>query len=114
MRRDRERLRDMVEALDSLEKIIGDTNEAQFRSSDIQYYAVAQLLTVVGEAAARVSTELKEKFPAVEWRTIVGFRNVLVHQYFSVLRPMVWQVATVEARTLRGQITGILDAEFPE
>ena len=62
----------------------------------------------------KLRTELKEKFPAVEWRTIVGFRNVLVHQYFSVLRPMVWQVATVEARTLRGQITGILDAEFPE
>jgi uncharacterized protein with HEPN domain len=114
MRRDRERLRDMLEALDSLEQIIRDGNEAQFLISDVQYYAVAQLLTVVGEAASRVSVEVKEKFPVVEWRTIVGFRNVLVHQYFSVLRPMVWQAATVESPQLREQIARILDTEFPE
>jgi uncharacterized protein with HEPN domain len=114
MRRDGARLKDMLEALDSLEGIIAGTNETDFLSSDVQYYAVAQLLTVVGEAASRVSSELKAKFPAVEWRTIVGFRNVLVHQYFSVLRPMVWQVAACEARTLRGQINHILSAEFAE
>jgi uncharacterized protein with HEPN domain len=114
MRRDRERLRDMLEALDSLEQIIKDTNKGQFLSSDVRYYAVAQLLTVVGEAASRVSVELKEKFPVVEWRTVVGFRNVLVHQYFSVLRPMVWQVATVESPQLREQIARILETEFPD
>ena len=114
MRRDRERLRDMLEALDSLETIIADTDKTQFLSSDVHYYAVAQLLIVVGEAASRVSTEIKVQFPAIDWRTIVGFRNVLVHQYFSVLRPMVWQVATVESPLLRAQILQILDTEFPE
>jgi uncharacterized protein with HEPN domain len=112
MRRDRERLRDILEALDSLEQIVAGTTESEFLSSDLHYYAVAQLLTVVGEAASRVSPELRERFADVEWRNIVGLRNVLVHQYFGVLRPMVWEVATTEARTLRHQIVGMLEGEL--
>lgn len=114
MRRDRERLSDILEALDSLEQIIAGTTEPEFLASDLHYYAVAQLLTVAGEAASRVSSELKEKFPSVEWRTIVGLRNVLVHQYFGVYRPMVWELAANDARTLRRQIAAILATEPEE
>jgi uncharacterized protein with HEPN domain len=114
MRRDRERLTDILETLDSLEKIVANTTELEFTSSDLQYYAVAQLLTVIGEAVSRLSEELKERFPGVPWRTIVGLRNVLVHQYFGVLRPMVWDVATTSARALRPQINAILSSNFPE
>jgi uncharacterized protein with HEPN domain len=114
MRRDRERLRDIIEALDSLEHIVAGTTEAEFLSSDLHYHAVAQLLTVVGEAASRVSTEMRERCAEVEWRNIVGLRNVLVHQYFGVLRPMVWEVATTEARSLRQKIARMLEAGFTE
>ena len=62
MRRDRERLSDILEALDSLEQIVANTTEPEFLSSDLHYHAVAQLLTVVGEAASRVSPELRERF----------------------------------------------------
>jgi uncharacterized protein with HEPN domain len=38
----------------------------------------------VGEAAARLSSELIQKYPSVPWADIVGLRNVFVHQYFGV------------------------------
>jgi uncharacterized protein with HEPN domain len=114
MRRDRERLLDILEALDSLKQITEASAEAEFLSSDLQYHAVGRLLTVVGEAASRLSIELRERSSDVRWRSIISLRNILVHEYFGVHRPMVWEVATTDARRLREQIVTILQGEFPD
>jgi len=114
MRRDRQRLEDILESLDSLPRIIGRRTEAEFLSDESTRYAVAQRLTVVGEAAARLSPDLKQRFPAVPWADIVGFRNMVVHEYFGIHWPLVWQTATDHAPRMRAQIAEILRLEFPE
>src|ERR1700722_6973416 len=114
MRRDRERIVDILEAIDSLTSSLRDRTEEEFFSNDLIYSASAYNLTVVGEAAARISPELKERNPQIEWRKVVGLRNVLVHQYFGIDRPMVWEVAITEAPLLREQIAAVLRADFPE
>jgi uncharacterized protein with HEPN domain len=67
----------------------------------------------VGEAEAGGSAQIRERSAEVEWRKVIGLRNVLVHRYFGIDRPMVWEVATVEAPLLREQIAALLLAEFP-
>jgi uncharacterized protein with HEPN domain len=114
MRRDRERMLDIMEALDSLARSLVDCKEADFLSNDLLYDASAHKLTVGGEAAARMSDEIKERYPQLEWRKVIGLRNVLVHEYFGVDRSMVWEVAIVEAPVLRDRMAAILLAEFPE
>ena len=114
MRRDRERILDIMEALDSLARSLVDCKDAEFLSNDLLYSASAHKLTIVGEAASRMSDEIKERYPQVEWRKVIGLRNVLVHEYFGVDRPMVWEVAISEAPLLRDRIAAILLAEFPE
>ena len=76
MRRDRQRLDDILEALDSLARIIHGGDEAEFLRDEIVRYAVVQRLTVVGEAAAGVSSELRQRHAAIPWTDIVAFRNV--------------------------------------
>jgi uncharacterized protein with HEPN domain len=114
MRRDRERILDMLEALDSLAQSLEGCSEVEFFSNDVIYGACAHKLTIVGEAAARISTELKEWHPQIKWRKVIGLRNVLVHEYLGIDRPMVWRVAIVEAPVLRDQVGAFLPAEFPE
>jgi uncharacterized protein with HEPN domain len=41
----------------------------------------------------------------------VALRNILVHQYFGIHWPLVWQAATADAPALRTQIAEILRAE---
>jgi uncharacterized protein with HEPN domain len=114
MRRDRERMMDVLDALDSLARSLRGFTEVEFLSNELIYSASAYQLTIVGEAAAGVSAEMRERYPQIEWRKVIGLRNVLVHQYFGIDRPMVWQVAMVEAPALRSQIFDLLLAEFPE
>jgi len=114
MRRDRERILDIMEALDSLARSLVDCKEADFLSNDLLYDATAHKLTIVGEAAARISDEVKDRYPQIEWRKVIGLRNVPVREYFGVDRPMVWEVAVAEAPLLRDRMAAILLAEFPE
>ena len=83
-----------------------------FLSDELRQSAVLQKLIVIGEAAAHISQALRDKYPQVEWRKIVGFRNIAVHTYFSVSFPIVWVTATRDDPQLRDQIAKILEQEF--
>ena len=111
MRRDRERLLDMLDALDSLADCLGDCWASQFLSNDLIYSACAHQLTIVGEAAAGLSADTQDRHRQIEWRKIIGLRNVLVHEYFGIDHPMVWEVAITDAPRLRDQIVALLAAE---
>jgi uncharacterized protein with HEPN domain len=114
MRRDDQRLQDILEALDSVAKMIAGRTEREFLDDEVLRYAVAQRLTVVGEAAGRLSPEISERNPSIPWADIVGFRNILVHQYFGIYWPLVWQTAKDHAPALRAQIAEILRTRLPE
>jgi uncharacterized protein with HEPN domain len=79
MRRDNQRLQDIFEALDSVAKMIAGRTDREFLDDEVLRYAVAQRLTVFGEAAARLSSEISERNPSIPWADIIGFRNILVH-----------------------------------
>jgi uncharacterized protein with HEPN domain len=84
MRRDGQRPHDIVDALSWVAKVVAGRTEDEFADDEILRYAIAQRLTVVGEAAARLSRELLQKYPLIPWAAIVGQRNILIHQYFGV------------------------------
>lgn len=111
MRRDQQRLNDILEALDWIAKAIAGRTEAEFVADDTLCYAVAQKLTILGEAAARLSQEIRARHSSVPWSDIVGLRNILVHEYFGIHWPLVWQTAVDHAPVLREQVAEILRAE---
>jgi len=114
MRRDPQRLNDILEALDWIANAVAGQTEADFLGDETVCYAVAQKLTIVGEAVARLSPEITARHKSVPWPDIVGLRNILVHEYFGIHRPLVWQTVIDHAPVLRGQVAEILKAEFSE
>jgi uncharacterized protein with HEPN domain len=104
MRRDRERLVDILDTLKSIEQTILDVSEAAFVLNDDLYAATAYRLTIVGEAAARMSDGFKDRHPEIRWRGVIGLRNALVHQYFGIDRGLVWHLAADRVPLLRAQV----------
>lgn len=113
MRRDHQRLQDMIEALESVARITRDKSESAFYDDETLRYAVAHRLAVVGEAAGRISPELRQRYESVPWADIVSFRNILIHEYFGIHWPIVWLTAREQAPKLCEDIARILRAEFP-
>ncbi len=101
-----------MEALDWVAKAISERTEADFLADETLCYAIAQKLTIIGEAVSRLSPALTGRYGSVPWPDIVGLRNILVHEYFGIYWPLVWQTAVDHAPVLRHQVAAILATEF--
>jgi uncharacterized protein with HEPN domain len=113
MRHDDLYLSDIIEAAGHVAVFLAGMDFEGFRQSELVRSAVVQKLAIIGEAA-RISDELTSRYPQVPWPQIVAFRNILIHAYFGVDWNEVWKAATVDCPILRGQVSGILAAEFRE
>ena len=110
MRSDDLYLSDIVQAADSIMRFVEGLDEDRFIGDDLVRSAVLHKLTVIGEAAARVSSELKQSHPGIPWVDIVGFRNIAVHAYFSVDWRLVWNAAASDSPMLKRDIEAIVKA----
>jgi uncharacterized protein with HEPN domain len=114
LRRDALYLADIVEAADAVAEFVEGLTQETFAGHRMARSAVLQQLTVIGEAAAKLSSDFKDRHPETDWADIVAFRNIAVHAYFSVDWGTVWVAATEDAPALRKQVATILKAEYPD
>ena len=73
--------------------------------------AFAWHLSVIGEAASRLSTELRQTHSMVPWAEIVGMRHRLVHGYDAIDFDIVWQTLQVDLPPLVAALEEILRSE---
>ena len=104
-------LTDIVEAADHIGEFIAEIDFSTFQKSELLRSAVVQKLAIIGEAAARVSDEVKTQHPQVPWPQIIAFRNILIHAYFGIDWDVVWRAARNRCPVLREQVASILAAE---
>jgi uncharacterized protein with HEPN domain len=71
--------------------------------------AFARSLEVIGEAVKNIDDDFRSQHPQVEWRKIAGMRDKLIHYYFGVDYPLVWDVVTRKIKPLKDQLETIRD-----
>lgn len=88
-RDERERLRDIVEALEMIREYVGGSLEEPRIDSSVVLDAVLFRLVVVGEAAKNVGAEMLEAAADIRWSDIAGLRDVIAHQHFRIQRQII-------------------------
>ncbi|MEW6114071.1 MAG: HepT-like ribonuclease domain-containing protein [Thermodesulfobacteriota bacterium] len=111
MRRDYLYLQDILDACAMIRVFVEGIDASAFLTSELHKAAVLQKLTVIGEAAARLSPAFREAHAQVEWQDIIAFRNIAVHEYFAVQWEIVWATATDDVPVLQRQVQEILQTE---
>ena len=111
MRNDRERLLDIIEAIERIERHVRGGRGA-FAGQELVQVWVIHNLEIVGEAARGVSEDLRRRRPDVLWREVVAMRNVLAHGYFGIDVERVWATVEKDLPKLKEQIRSIV-AEIP-
>ena len=83
---------DILEAIQRVEEYTAGMDFEDFAENRLVVDAVVRNLEIIGESCRALPQEIWERYPDVEWRKIVGLRNILIHQYFGVDLELLWDI----------------------
>jgi uncharacterized protein with HEPN domain len=107
MRGERERLLDILEAIERIEKYAVDGKPA-FEADELIQTWVVHHITIIGEACRSLSDDFQARHTNIPWADIIGMRNILVHHYFGIDTDAVWSVVDHDIPELKFNIETIL------
>lgn len=108
MRDDSERLRDMLEAIEHIERY-AQNGRAAFDADELVRTWMVHHLQTIGEAGRALSPEFRANHEGVPWPKIIGTRHVLVHEYFGVDLDLVWEIVTDDLPPLKAALERLLE-----
>jgi len=98
---------DILENIDLIEKSIKKISKTEFEKDKDIIDATLRRLEVIGEAVKNLPSSFIKKFPEVPWKSIAGFRDVLIHAYFGVSLERVWNIIKKDMPELKKKISNI-------
>jgi uncharacterized protein with HEPN domain len=97
-------------AAEAVENVRGRSRD-DFDSDRMFALAMVKLVEIIGEAAGRVSTAMRDSHPSIPWKQIIGTRHRLVHGYDQIDYDILWKIVSVELPGILEQLKAILAEE---
>jgi len=102
---------DMLNAARGIVSSLEGITFAQYAVDENLRLATERRIEIIGEAARRISGELKEANPQIPWRLIVDQRNVLIHAYDEIEDERIWRLVAQDVPRLIEQLTDLLPSQ---
>lgn len=67
------RVRHVLDAIKEVEFYLLNVSLDEFLSNSEKRFATIKQIEIIGEACGRISSPIKDKYPSIEWKNIVGF-----------------------------------------
>lgn len=101
-------LKDILSSIDKIQTYVGDASFDEFVKDELRVDAVVRNLTIIGEAAGRIPAEARHKYQSIEWKKIVGLRNILMHAYSGIDPDILWDIVKNKLPVLKRDIAMIV------
>lgn len=96
-----DRYRDIVEAIAEIKGIWSGKTFADFAANRPLRLATERLLEIVCEASQKSPDAVKQNEPAIAWRKVIDFGNVLRHAYHMTKAEIVWDIVEDDLPALK-------------
>lgn len=83
----------------------------KFTSDEVLQNAVLRMVQILGEAASKLSIDCRESITGIPWEKIIGLRHRLVHDYFNIDIPLIWQISQEDLPILTKAIEPLVPPE---
>lgn len=104
-------LNDILNAIKKIERYTKGITFEKLSKNDMAIDAIVRNLEIIGEASKNVPERIKRKYPFVEWKEAIGFRNVLIHDYFGIDLEAVWDTINNNLPMLKQNVEKVLESE---
>ena len=108
---DRTRLQHMLDAAREAMRSASGRTRNDLDADLVGALGLVKCVEIIGEAAARIGVETRERNPQIPWAQIVAMRNRLVHLYFDIDLDQVWNAVTEDLPPLVTQLQKMLETD---
>ena len=112
--RDAAYLWDMLDAAKAVSAFVSSRTYDDYRKDRMLRGAVERHIEIIGEAANRVSDVFQATHPNIPWKSIIGQRHVLIHEYGGIKHERIWIVATERIPELIALLEPLLPTPPPD
>ena len=102
------RVQHIMGAILEIEQYLTNAGLEEFKANSMLRYACVKQLEIIGEAANHLSQRFTTLYNEIEWKDIVRFRNILVHEYFDIDVKTVWEILQIDIPPLKTNVSEIL------
>lgn len=83
---------DMIRFAGKVQAYTKGLDQVAFVADEIVYDAVLRNIELLGEAASKVPSDVRDAQPSVPWRLIIATRNRLIHGYLGIDDDIIWSI----------------------
>ncbi|MBM3554637.1 MAG: DUF86 domain-containing protein [Alphaproteobacteria bacterium] len=103
-------LQHIEDAAAKILRFMDGKTERDFLADELLQDGVVRNLEIIGEAAGKLTTELKAKHPDIAWTKIGGMRNRLAHEYFQTNFTLIYDTVRGFLPEFRARIASLRKA----
>jgi len=103
-----EYLSHILDECDYLSREAQPLSYRDFLADETHKRAFVRSIEIIGEATKKLPSRICEAAPEIEWKSIAGMRDRLVHDYFGVDYEVVWDAVVNRIPELRAAVERLL------
>ena len=103
-------IKDIISAMDSIEEFVSDMTLDELEADKKTSSAVIRQFEIIGEAVKHIPNKIKEEHKGIQWKSMAGMRDRLIHAYFGIDYKLVWAAIKNEIPKLKPKLKKLLSS----
>ncbi len=92
----------ILESIFKIERYIAETATLEaFMEDGKTFDTVVMNLQVIGESVKQIPADRREAYPQIDWKGIIGLRDIISHAYDLLEEDIIWDAVQNELPLLR-------------
>jgi uncharacterized protein with HEPN domain len=100
----------LLDILDNIEKLLNysEMTKPEFIDDEVMVSFACYKLISIGEGMKTVADKFKDQYPDIDWKNVIGMKNVLTHDYYDMNPNIVYSTIKNDLPILCEQVRKIL------
>ncbi len=105
---DKIRIQHMIDSIEEAFEFVKGKSFSDFTNNRMLVLSLIKEIEIIGEAASKITQDLKDVTTEIPWSDIISMRNRLIHGYFDVDLDILWNTIMKDLPLLKDKLIGLL------